>query len=294
MKEIFYELEEILSSLSDQVFLDCGLLLKKIRGDDLFPSSDIDFGVLSNYRGALLSNLFLFEKKGYKVDSIGGYKRFFEGIKLTKIDAAGNLISCDIYFYYQVGCFYVHPNSHKPVIHGLLDKEMFRLFKKIQDLYDCLYVKKSLMRFLFVVPSYVLGFCYFSFFRFNQFRFPDVFFQAPHVSFSDGTLRVGCLQEARSYLRWRYGDAWAIRDKEYRFSDGWMLYFSGGLQLFLQFLKAPTDTCLCGVKDLQGKTERVSQRKNVSSKSPFQFSKSEISIVLERMQKVEEQGRFGR
>ena len=65
MEKVFRELVDLFNSIPATIFLDCGVLLKFIRGDSIFPSSDIDFGVLASERFIVLKHLTYLKQRGF-------------------------------------------------------------------------------------------------------------------------------------------------------------------------------------------------------------------------------------
>ena len=86
-KAFFSVLKEVNSNLINcniKYWLDAGLLLKHTRGQSLFPSSDIDFGVKSDEIKNLIKFTKIMNKKGYVINTIGSTPVIFEGLNLLK------------------------------------------------------------------------------------------------------------------------------------------------------------------------------------------------------------------
>ena len=172
MEKVFRELVDLFNSIPATIFLDCGVLLKFIRGDSIFPSSDIDFGVLASERFVVLEHLNLFRRSGFAVNPLGGYRRYFEGIKLTKKIGDGTAVSCDIYFYYLSENSFVRPNSHKPLKNSMFGTLLFALFQKLQNISDLNTNHRGFTQKCIVIQSSLLFHLYFSMVETCQFRFP--------------------------------------------------------------------------------------------------------------------------
>ena len=64
--------------------MDAGLLLKYSRGNDIFPSSDIDFGIKSEDIKKLVLFSEFIKNKNYLVKTLGNTSVIFEGVTIIK------------------------------------------------------------------------------------------------------------------------------------------------------------------------------------------------------------------
>ena len=100
---------------SIDVWLDAGALLKHSRGQNIFPSSDIDFGIRDEDRHKLVKIEKSLKEQGYITNTIGELPFFFEGLTAKKNFGLDYTICVDVYVYYHHDTYYFRPNSHKPL-----------------------------------------------------------------------------------------------------------------------------------------------------------------------------------
>lgn len=279
LKKIFEEISGILVAAQCPVWVDCGLLLKNSRGDSIFPSSDLDFGIFSHNKQQIFDSLERFRKHGFWVGAIGDMSRAFEGIKLVKRDADGTPVTCDIYFYYAVGDCYIRPNIHKPYQSSIASRFAFLLFLKAQR--EIFGKRFSLIprRLLTWVEVFIV-FIYFSFFKCNRFVFPKWLLSAFEDDTFEGGIKLKVPKEKYRLLVWRYGYDWQTPRKDYRFSDGFMVDIGSSWALMKDFFRSPI---VNNEKEFE-KLDSSSQSKKIS---PFKFSKSELRKIKVRMLKRE-------
>ena len=135
--------------------MDAGLLLKYSRGNDIFPSSDIDFGIKSEDIKKLLLFSEFIKNKNYLVKTLGNTSVIFEGVTIVKKIQDDKFVSIDIYVYYPLGNYYCRPNSHKPLKQSYLSKNLFRVFNKMDtiinsDTFKSKYLVKKILKNIFI------------------------------------------------------------------------------------------------------------------------------------------------
>jgi len=89
-------------------------------------------------------------------------------------------------------------------------------------------------------------------------------------------------QNVQKYLEWRYGSNWQRQNKNWRLTDGSMV-FLGGLSSYKQlFLESPTAMSMgAQISNLDRSAIKLTQKNNMPSKantnSLFKFSEAEIA-----------------
>ena len=80
----FKDINFYLQKYEINAWMDAGLLLKYSRGQALFPSSDIDFGVKPEDIKKIRLLAIDMQEKGYLVTTTGNTSVIFEGINIIK------------------------------------------------------------------------------------------------------------------------------------------------------------------------------------------------------------------
>ena len=249
--------------------MDAGLLLKYSRGQDIFPSSDIDFGVkYTDYKSILLFANYM-KKNGYLVTTLGNTSVIFEGITLIKKITDDYVISTDIYIYYPIANYYCRPNSHKPLKQSFLATTMFRVFNKFNLILNTKLVKRwSLIKYILNLIFFIYARLYFQFSITSQFAIPK--------NFLEGFKKVKIYDEITTipfkyieYIKWRYGSKWKKPDKKWRLTDGSMVFLNNLDDYWNYFSKAPAlERSNIFIKNI-----------TISQNSIFQFNLSELKKI---------------
>jgi len=158
--------------------MDAGLLLKYSRGQDIYPSSDIDFGIKSEDIKKLVLFSEFIKNKNYLVKTLGNTSVIFEGVTIVKKIQEDKFVSIDIYVYYPLGNYYCRPNSHKPLKQSYLSKNLFRVFNKMNtiinlDIFKGKYFVKKILKNIF----YIFAKIYFRVAITSQFAIPKILFK---------------------------------------------------------------------------------------------------------------------
>ncbi len=267
--ETFKEINVYLKKFNIKAWMDAGLLLKFSRGESIFPSSDIDFGVQNKD----VSNLLLFaefiKKKGYKVKSLGNTAVIFEGLTIIKKVRKDIFITVDIYIYYSINNYFFRPNCHKPLKQSNLATNLFRFFNKVNIvLLSNFLQKRPKLKSLMVFFSKIYSRLYFQLSITSQFAIPNHLLENyKKIKIYDESVLIP--KNNLAYMEWRYGPNWKIPNKNWRLTDGNMVFLSNLRNYWKYFNVAPDFF-----------QSKFSPKKIVSNKkSIFRFNKEELKII---------------
>ena len=219
LKEINFNLKKY----KVDAWMDAGLLLKYSRGQNLYPSSDIDFGVKSGDIKNILFFTDCMKEKGYLVKALGNTSVIFEGLTIEKI-INGHFITIDIYIYYPLGNYYCRPNIHKPLKQYYLATNLFRIFNKLNVILNSNFIKKhflikKLLHYIFLIYSKL----YFQIAVTSQFAIPKNLLESfKNINIDDEIISIP--KNNIKYMEWRYGTNWKIPNKNWRLTDGSMVF----------------------------------------------------------------------
>ena len=124
---------------------------------------------------------------------------------------------------------------------------------------------------------------YFSFAQTTQFAIPDNFFHPMDKIKVKGKL-LNTPKNAQKYLEWRYGANWQRRNKNWRLTDGNMV-FLGKLSSYRRlFIESPTAMSMrTPISNLDHAAIQLTRKNGKSSKtntkSLFKFSEAEIATM---------------
>ena len=266
---IFKDINFYLRKYEINAWMDAGLLLKYSRGQCLFPSSDIDFGV----KPRDINKIILFSKhmqeKGYLVTTTGNTSVIFEGIVLVKKITEDHFITIDIHIYYPIENYFCRPNSHKPLKQSYLARNLFRVFNKINVILNLnflkkRYVLKKLLNYIFFIYSKL----YFQIAITAQFAVPkNLLENFKNIKIYNETILIP--KNNIQYIEWRYGPNWKIPNKNWRLTDGNMVFLCNLKNYWNYFCSAPNFL----------KSEYSLKKSNTNHKSIFSFDDEELKII---------------
>ncbi len=219
--------------------MDAGLLLKYSRGQNIFPSSDIDFGIeYKDYKNILLFAKYM-KKKGYLVTTLGNTSVIFEGITLAKKDYKETNITVDIYIYYPIKNYLCRPNCHKPLKQSKLSILFFIIFNKLNILFNLNYYKKfSLVKKICRIVLVLYSKFYFQFSITSQFAIPKkIFKNFKNIKIYNEEILIP--KNNIEYMQWRYGNKWKTPNKNWRLTDGNMVFLNNLKSYWKYFYVAP-------------------------------------------------------
>ena len=81
---VLHDVYDLIERENIDVWLDAGALLKNTRGQNIFPSSDIDFGIRAEDRQQQVKIEKSLAERGYITSTIGELPFFFEGLRAKK------------------------------------------------------------------------------------------------------------------------------------------------------------------------------------------------------------------
>ena len=251
--------------------MDAGLLLKYTRGQNIFPSSDIDFGIKSEDTKKLVLFSKYIKDQGYLVTTIGNTNVIFEGITIVKKYNQDQYITIDIYIYYDLYNHYCRPNSHKPIKQYYISRNLFRIFNKFNIInnlkyYRDMYIIGIILKYLSCIYSKI----YFRVATTSQFAIPKNLLDSLKEVEIFGTI-VFIPKNNIEYMCWRYGSKWKIPNKNWRLTDGKMLFLNNLKSYWSFYSSEPVFT-----------NSKLSMNKNKTKtkiKSIFLFNQNEIEIM---------------
>jgi len=265
----FIDINFYLKKFKINAWMDAGLLLKYSRGQYIFPSSDIDFGVKSGELKKILLFSEYMKEKGYLVTTLGNTSVIFEGITLAKKISEDYFITIDIYIYYPLGNYYCRPNSHKPLKQSYLATNFFRVFNKINIILSSNFLKrqhvlKTLINYFFFIYSKF----YFQVAITSQFAIPkDLLENFKNIKIYDETISIP--KKNIKYIEWRYGANWKIPDKNWRLTDGNMVFLCNLRHFWDYFCSAPNFV----------KSAYSLKKSSTNQKSIFRFDDNELKVI---------------
>ena len=275
--EVFKDINISLHKFNINAWMDAGLLLKYTRGQSLFPSSDIDFGVKPKDINKLLLFSKYMENRDYLVASTGNISVIFEGINLIKKIKDGKYISIDIHIYYPLENYFCRPNSHKPLKQSTISRNFFLIFNKLNIILSSKYLKKAfILNKLFKLIYFLYSKIYFHIAITTQFAIPKIYFENfIYVKIYNEKILIP--KNNINYIEWRYGSNWLVPNKNWRLTDGNMLFLSNLKEYWFFFSSAQT---FIKSKHFKDKYKTYNKEKSkTNKKSVFVFDDDELKII---------------
>ena len=235
----FKDINFYLKKYKIKAWMDAGLLLKYTRGQNLYPSSDIDFGVKSED----IRNIILFsnhmKKIGYLVTILGNTSVIFEGITIARKITDDHIITADIYIYYPLENYYCRPNSHKPLKQSYLATNLFRVFNKLNIISNLKFLKRfRIIKKIFNYIFFLYSKLYFQLAVTSQFAMPkNLLENFKNIKIDDEKILIP--KNNIKYVEWRYGTDWKIPNKNWRLTDGNMVFICNLKNYWNFFCSAP-------------------------------------------------------
>ena len=266
---IFKDVNASLKIYKINAWMDAGLLLKYSRGQNLYPSTDIDFGVKSED----INKIFLFSKhmkeKGYLVTTLGNTSVIFDGITIAKKITKDHYITVDIYVYYSLKNYFCRPNIHKPLKQSYLSITLFRIFNKFSIMLNSNSSKKlNVIHKIISCLFFYYSKLYFKIAITSQFAIPINFFKDfKYIKIHNEIILIP--KRNIEYIEWRYGSNWKIPNKNWRLTDGNMVFLNNLKNYWNYFCVAPNFE--------QSKFSII--KSNINRKSIFKFDDKELKII---------------
>jgi len=265
----FEDINFYLKKYKIKAWMDAGLLLKYSRGQNLYPSSDIDFGVKSDD----IKNIILFSNHmkeiGYLVTILGNTPVVFEGITIARKITDDNFITADIYIYYPLANYYCRPNSHKPLKQSYLATNLFRVFNKLNVILNLNLLKRSLI--IKKILNYIFFLCaklYFQIAITSQFAIPKNLLESfKNINIDNEIISIP--KDNIKYMEWRYGINWKTPNKNWRLTDGNMVFLCNLKNYWHYFCSAPPFL----------KSEYLLKKSKGNRRSIFKFDDEELKFI---------------
>lgn len=256
----FNEVSNTLKKCGIRAWVDAGILLKYYRKEKIFPSSDIDFGIKFQNLSNISQFVSSLKKKKYKISTIGNTDVLFEGLTLKKFLNEEFVINIDLYIYYPVKNFLCRPNMHKPLKQKIFSVFLFILLNKFNK-----YKKNFVyLKYLHLFTAKI----YFRYAQTTQFGIPAQYLNhLKEVKTNKSLILVP--KQTKEYILWRYGPKWNIKNKNWRLTDGKMVFLNN-LKLFWKFY--------ISAEKFDGPSLTSEKRKS-KKKSIFEFSQIELQII---------------
>ena len=271
----FKEINFYLKKYKVNAWMDAGLLLKYSRGQCLFPSSDIDFGVKPEDIKKIRLLARDMQEKGYLVTTTGNTSVIFEGINIIKKITEDNFITTDIHIYYPVKNYFCRPNSHKPLKQSYIARNLYRIFNKLNIILDSkflkkLYAIKTVYNYIFFMYSKL----YFQIATTSQFAVPKKLLESfKNIKIYDEIISVP--KNNIKYIEWRYGSNWQVPNRNWRLTDGNMVFLGNLKNYWNFFYSAPyfikSEYCL--------KKYNNNKNSHSTNKPIFSFDNEELKLI---------------
>ena len=265
----FKDINFYLKKYKIKAWMDAGLLLKYTRGQNLYPSSDIDFGVKSED----IRNIILFsnhmKKIGYLVTILGNTSVIFEGITIARKITDEHIITADIYIYYPLENYYCRPNSHKPLKQSYLATNLFRVFNKLNIISSLNFLKRfRIIKFFFNYIFFLYSKLYFQIAVTSQFAIPkNLLENFKNIKIDDEKILIP--KNNIRYVEWRYGTDWKIPNKNWRLTDGNMVFLCNLKNYWHYFCSAPPFL----------KSKYLLKKSKGNHRSIFKFDDEELKFI---------------
>ena len=262
----FKEINHILKKYEIKAWVDAGILLKHYRKQNIFPSSDIDFGIKSRDLKNIMHFVNNLKAKNYEVTTLGNSPLLFEGLSIQKIFSNNFVINIDIYVYYSVKNFFCRPNMHKPLKQDYFSVFLFILLNKFNQLkLNGIISNFNLLNYIFSKIILILSWIYFRFAQTTQFAIPfECLNELIAVEKNDNNFLIP--KNTKEYIIWRYGPKWKIPNKNWRLTDGNMVFLNN-LKLFWGYYTKAKKFKIITIKTKVGRPGK---------NSIFKFSKKEV------------------
>ena len=262
----FKEINCLLKKYKIKAWVDAGILLKYFRNQNIFPSSDIDFGVKSKDLKNIMYLINNLKSKNYKVATLGNFPLLFEGLSIQKTFNKNFVIDIDIYIYYPIGNFLCRPNMHKPLKQNYLSVFLFILLNKFNKI-KAYSIISNLVFFNFIFSKIILisSWIYFKYGQTTQFAIPSEYLkELVDAKINNNYFLIP--KNIKKYIIWRYGPKWHKPNVNWRLTDGSMVFLNNLKFFWGYYSKA---------KKLKIRTS-YNKISKLKKKSIFKFSKEEI------------------
>ena len=270
-KEFFFfstlnEINSLLKKYKIKAWVDAGILLKYFRKQNIFPSSDIDFGIKSQDLKNIMHFANSLRTKNYLVSTLGNFPLLFEGLSIQKKLNENYVINIDIYIYYPVKKFLCRPNMHKPLKQDYFSVFLYIILNKITKINEnssFIFVNYILSKMI-----YISSWLYFKFAKTTQFAVPSEYLnELVSVKINKKSFLIP--KNVKKYIIWRYGPEWKIQNKNWRLTDGNMVFLNN-LKLFWHYY----------ISSKRFNTTKIKTKANTRKKSLiFTFNKEEIMKI---------------
>lgn len=256
----FDEVNNTLKNCGIKAWIDAGILLKYYRKEKIFPSSDIDFGIKFQDLSNISKFVNTLKKKKYEISTIGNTDVLFEGLTFRKFFNDKYAISIDLYIYYPVKGFLCRPNMHKPLKQKKFSVFLYILLNKLNN------YKKSFtfLEYLHLCMAKI----YFRYAHTTQFAIPAKYLDhLKEIKTKKNIILIP--KNTKEYILWRYGPNWKIKNKNWRLTDGKMVFLNN-LKLFWKFY--------ISAEKFNG-TYSILKKSKSKRKSIFKFSQTELKKI---------------
>ena len=261
----FNEINNLLKKYKIEAWVDAGILLKYFRKQNIFPSSDIDFGVKYQDIKNVIHFANTLKSKDYLVTTLSNFPLLFEGLSIQKKLNEDFIINIDIYFYYPIKKFLCRPNMHKPLKQDFFSVFLFIILNKLIRTKAKKENNKFLLKYIFSTIVYIVSWLYFTFAKTTQFAIPSEYLKELE-SVEINKNRFLMPKNIKQYIIWRYGPEWKTQNKNWRLTDGNMVFLNN-LKNFWHYYTSSKDFSNSKILTIENKKKR---------QSIFTFSKNEI------------------
>ncbi len=262
----FKEINGLFKKYKIKAWVDAGILLKYFRNQNIFPSSDMDFGVKSKDLKNIMDLINNLKIKNYKVATLGNFPLLFEGLSIQKTFENNFKINIDIYIYYPIKIFLCRPNMHKPLKQDYFSVLLFILLNKLNKIKSHSIISNFVFfNFIFSKIIFICSWIYFKFAQTTQFAIPSEYLnELADAKINNNHFLIP--KNIKKYIIWRYGPEWHIPNKNWRLTDGKMVFLNN-LKFFWGYYSS--------AKKIKTRTfnNKTSEPKK---KSIFKFSKEEV------------------
>lgn len=274
-KSVLKEVNKTFNQFGMKVWLDSGILLKNTRGQKIFPSSDIDFGIHIKDTKRILEFAYFLKKKNFSIKPMGNLPLIFEGLTISKRLTQNYQVDIDLCIYYPVKNYFCRPNMHKPLKQSLRSKFLYILLHKINlFLHRKIIKENNILNNLFIFFYFYISKVYFNYGTTSQFIIPKKFF-LKYKKVKIEKIFFNVPEKTREYVIWRYGKEWKTPNSNWRLNDGKMVILNNLKKYWIYYINS---------KYFHWSKLKVKYKQ--SKNSIFSFNQKEITSIRKSKIKI--------
>lgn len=266
--EVLKEVNEAFQVFGMKAWLDSGILLKNTRGQKIFPSSDIDFGINVHDSDNIIEFANYLKKKDFLIRPTGNLPVIFEGLTISKRLNLNYEINVDLCIYYPLNNYLCRPNMHKPLKQSIKSQFLYILLNKTNLFLHKGFIKNNkFLKNSFIYLYFLISKVYFNYGVTSQFVIPKKYFHR-YKKIKIENISFLLPEKAKKYVEWRYGKKWQVPDSNWRLNNGNMVILDNLKKYWIYYINSKYFPWI-----------KLKLKNKKKTKSIFYFSEKELKSI---------------